>query len=148
MKLHELVPAKGSNRGPKRVGRGRASGQGKSAGRGTKGQNSRSGKPPRSGFEGGQNPLTQRLPHLGGFKNISRQEYAAVNLARLGGFRKGSKVDPMVLAEAGIIKSPGERVKVLALGGLSRALHIKAHAFSAAAKAGIEAAGGSWEVLE
>jgi len=148
VRLHELVPSKGAKHKRKRVGRGIAAGQGKTAGRGTKGQGARSGGGPRRGFEGGQNPLTQRLPQIGGFTNIFRVEYSPVNLGRLGHFAPGSRIDPQVLVEAGLIKSPRERVKVLAHGQLDKALHIRAHAFSAAARAKIEAAGGTWEVLE
>ncbi len=148
MRVHELVPAKGARHRRKRVGRGIAAGQGKTAGRGTKGQGARSGRGPRRGFEGGQNPLTQRLPHIGGFTNIFRVEYRPVNLARLEPFAAGSRVDPQVLVEAGVIKSLRERVKILAQGQLDKVLHIRAHAFSAPAKAKIEAAGGTWEILE
>ena len=146
MRLHELAPGKGAKRRRKRVGRGTAAGQGKTAGRGTKGQGSRSGGGPRQWFEGGQNTL--RLPHFGGFTNIFRVEYSPVNLGRLDRFASGSQVDPQVLLDAGLIRSPGERVKVLAHGELYKALHIQAHAFSAAAKAKIEDMGGTWELLE
>ena len=148
MRLHELVPARGAKHKRKRVGRGIAAGQGKTAGRGTKGQGARSGGGPRRGFEGGQNPLTQRLPQIGGFTNIFRVEYSPVNLGRLDRFASGSQVDPQVLLDAGLIRSPGERVKVLAQGELYKALHIQAHAFSAAAKAKKENMGGTWELLE
>lgn len=148
MKLHELRPAKGARKARKRVGRGTASGYGKTAGRGTKGQNSRSGGGVRPYFEGGQLPLVRRLPHKRGFTNIFRVEYSVVNLDRLAGFRKGSKVDPEALAKAGIIKSSRERVKILGRGELKKALTISAHKFSASAKEKIEAVGGTIAELE
>jgi large subunit ribosomal protein L15 len=148
MKLHELRPARGARKTRKRVGRGTASGYGKTAGRGTKGQNSRSGGGVRPYFEGGQLPLVRRLPYKRGFTNIFRVEYSVVNLDRLAGFRKGSKVDPEALAKAGIIKSPRERVKILGRGELKKALTISAHKFSASAKEKIEAVGGTIAELE
>lgn len=148
MKLHELRPAKGARKTRKRVGRGSASGYGKTAGRGTKGQNSRSGGGVRPYFEGGQLPLVRRLPYKRGFTNIFRVSYSVVNLDRLAGFRKGSKVDPEALAKAGIIKSPRERVKILGRGELKKALTISAHKFSASAKEKIEAVGGTIAELE
>jgi large subunit ribosomal protein L15 len=93
-------------------------------------------------------PLVRRLPHKRGFTNIFRVQYSVVNLDRLARFRKGSKVDPAKLADAGIIKSHRERVKVLGRGELKRALSISAHKFSASAREKIEAAGGTVVVLE
>jgi len=148
MKLHELRPPKGARKGRKRVGRGTASGHGKTAGRGTKGQNSRSGGGVRPYFEGGQLPLVRRLPHKRGFTNIFKVRYSVVNLDRLAGFRKGSKVDPERLAKAGIIKSPRERVKILGRGELNKALTVSAHRFSATAREKIEAVGGTVVELE
>jgi large subunit ribosomal protein L15 len=143
MKLHELRPPEGSNKNRKRVGRGTGSGHGKSAGRGTKGQNSRSGGGPRPYFEGGQLPLVRRLPHKRGFHNLFKINYTVVNLDRLAAFKKGSKVDPELLAAAGIIKSPKEWVKILGQGELKHALTIEAHKFSVSARQKIEAAGGT-----
>ncbi len=148
MKLHELRPSKGARKDGKRVGRGTASGHGKTAGRGTKGQNARSGGGVRPYFEGGQLPLVRRLPQKRGFTNIFRVEYSVVNLDRLAGFRKGSKVGPEKLAEAGIIRSSRERVKILGRGELKRALTIGAHKFSASAREKIEAVGGTVVELE
>jgi len=143
MELHNLRPPKGARKSRKRVGRGTASGHGKTAGRGMKGQNSRSGGGVRPYFEGGQLPLVRRLPHKRGFNNIFKVRYSVVNLGRLAGFRKGSKVDPAALAQAGIIKSTREPVKILGGGDMEKPLTISAHRFSASAKAKIEAAGGT-----
>jgi len=143
MKLHELRPPMGSNKNRKRVGRGTGSGHGKSAGRGTRGQNARAGGGPRPYFEGGQLPLVRRLPHKRGFTNIFKVEYTPVNLERLAGFDKDSKVDPEALAAAGIIKSSKELVKILGDGEIKHALNVEAHGFSANARAKIEAAGGT-----
>jgi large subunit ribosomal protein L15 len=147
MKLHDLQPASGSKKRKKRVGRGIAAGQGKTAGRGTKGQGARSGGGKGPYFEGGQLPLVRRLPFKRGFTNIWRVEYAEVNLERLDRFESGSEVTPELLVEAGIIKSAGEPVVILARGELSKPLVVKAHRFSANAQAKIEAAGGTVEVL-
>ena len=147
MKLHDLQPAEGAHKNRKRVGRGISAGGGKTAGRGTKGQNSRSGGGVRPYFEGGQLPLVRRLPHLRGFTNIWRVEYTPVNLGRLSVFDAGSEITPEALAEAGIIKSIRERVKILAHGDLDRPLTVMAHKFSASAREKILAAGGSVEEL-
>jgi len=142
MKLHELRSPEGARRNRKRVGRGTASGGGKTAGRGTKGQKSRSGGPKPPYFEGGQLPLSRRLPHKRGFTNIFKVQYSLVNLDRLAQFSQGSTVDPEAMAEAGLIKSPKRLVKVLGRGELKHALTISAHKFSASAKQKIKAAGG------
>ncbi|MGQ9516194.1 MAG: 50S ribosomal protein L15 [Anaerolineae bacterium] len=147
MKLHELQPLPGSKKDRKRVGRGISSGHGKTAGRGTKGQRARSGgvKPPY--FEGGQLPLVRRLPFKRGFVNIFRVEYTPVNLERLDVFEAGSVVTPETLAAAGIIKSEKKPVVILGRGEVDRPLTVKAHRFSESARAKIEAAGGTVEVL-
>jgi large subunit ribosomal protein L15 len=147
MKLHDLQPAPGSKKRKKRVGRGIAAGQGKTAGRGTKGQLARSGGGKGPYFEGGQLPLVRRLPYRRGFTNIWRVEYAEVNVERLDKFAEGSEVTPQALYEAGVIKSASEPVVILARGELDRPLMVKAHRFSAGARAKIEAAGGTVEVL-
>ncbi len=144
MKLHDLSPAKGSKRAKKRIGRGPGSGHGKTAGRGHKGQRSRSGVSQRAGFEGGQMPLVRRVPKRG-FTNIFRTEYQVVNVARLDDF--DGEVNPENLVTRGVVRS-GMPVKVLGNGEISTALKVKAHKFSATARAKIEAAGGSCEVLE
>jgi len=147
MKLHELRSPAGATKRRKRVGRGISAGQGKTAGRGVKGQNARSGGGVRPYFEGGQLPLVRRLPHQRGFVNIWRVEHAAVNVYRLDGFEAGSEVSPRALAEAGIIKSPRQAVAILGHGEIDRALAVKAHRVSASARAKIEAAGGTVEIL-
>ena len=143
MKQNDLMPAPGSNKPRTRSGRGISAGRGKTAGRGTKGQNSRSGGGKRQYFEGGQLPLVRRLPHLGGFKNRNRVEYAPVNLERLNVFPTGAEVDPEMMVAAGVLKSTRKPVKVLGDGKLNVALTIRAHKFSASAREKIEAAGGS-----
>ncbi|PWH16341.1 MAG: 50S ribosomal protein L15 [Ardenticatenia bacterium] len=147
MKLHDLRPAPGSKKEKKRVGRGIAAGQGKTAGRGTKGQGARAGGVKGPYFEGGQLPLVRRLPFKRGFTNIWRVEYAEVNLERLAGFAPGSEVSPETLAAAGIIKSARQPVVILGRGKLEHPLIVKAHRVSSSARAGIEAAGGTVEIL-
>jgi large subunit ribosomal protein L15 len=127
------------------VGRGDGSGHGTYSGRGQKGQKSRSGNKVRPGFEGGQLPLIKRLPKKRCFVNIFRTEYSVVNLGRLSTFESGVEVTPEKLLAAGLIKSLHHPVKVLAEGDLSYPLVVKAHKFSSAAKAKIEAAGGRVE---
>ncbi|MCX6031607.1 MAG: 50S ribosomal protein L15 [Chloroflexi bacterium] len=147
MNLNELQPARGAHRDRERVGRGISGGGGKTAGRGQKGQGSRSGGVPAPYFEGGQLPLVRRLPQLRGFTNIWRIEFAPINVERLNGFEAGTEVTPELLVAAGLIKSPATPVKVLGDGELDRALKVKAHKFSAAAREKILAAGGSVEEL-
>jgi large subunit ribosomal protein L15 len=143
MKLHELSPAKGSRRARKRLGRGPGSGTGKTAGRGHNGQRSRSGFSRRRGFEGGQMPLIRRVPKRG-FTNIFRKQWAIVNLENLTDFE--GEVTPEILQQQGVIRR-GLPLKVLGNGEVSKALSIKAHKFSQSARAKIEAAGGSCEVI-
>jgi large subunit ribosomal protein L15 len=146
MKLHHLRPAEGSTRKRKRVGRGEAAGQGKTAGRGTKGWGARHN--PKLGFEGGQMPLQRRLPKLKGFTNINRVEWAVVNVDRLAQvYDAGSSVTPDDLLDRGIVRK-GLPVKVLGRGDIDRALSVRAHAVSEAARAKIEGAGGSVELIE
>src|SRR3984893_9030741 len=120
MHLHDLNPASSAHRKAKRVGRGTGSGHGKTSGRGQKGQNARS-EGFRLGFEGGQMPLSQRLPKLPGFTNPFKKIYAVVNISKLHIFADGSKVDAASLAEAGLVRI-GLDVKVLGTGGLDRKL--------------------------
>lgn len=146
MELKDLVPAEGSTKKRKRVGRGPASGHGKTAGRGMNGQKSRSGGGKRNGFEGGQTPLAMRLPKLPGFRNINRVEYAPVNVARLDLlFEAGDVVDHEALVAKGVIKNVDILVKVLGDGELTKALTVKVDKVSASAAAKIEAAGGKVE---
>lgn len=147
MKLHDLKPAEGSKKRRRRVGRGIAAGQGKTAGRGTKGQKSRTGSGIKLYFEGGQLPLVRRLPHTRGFTNIFRKPYDVVNLQALNDkFDANTEVTPEMLVERGLVAS-GDRVKVLGHGELSKALTVKAHAFSSTAKEKIAAAGGKAEEI-
>jgi len=143
VKLHELRPAAGSKRPRRRVGRGIAGKGGKTAGRGTKGALARDSS--KLGFEGGQMPLTQRVPKLGGFKNPFRVEYTIVNLDALERLGLG-EVDPDVLRQAGLVHKRG-LVKVLGEGQLTKQVNVSAHAFSASATAAIESAGGTVSVL-
>ena len=148
MKLHELAPAAGSKKEVKRIGRGPASGQGKTAGKGHKGQKARAGKGPRPGFEGGQMPLQRRIPKRG-FNNIFAKELAIVNLSAIEErFDDGAVVDIPALKAAGLVKKELDGVKVLANGDLTKKFTVKVNAYSEAAKAKIEAAGGTAEVVE
>jgi len=146
MKLHELKPAEGSRKAPKRVGRGIASGNGKTAGRGHKGQNARSGGGVRPGFEGGQNPLYRRLPKRG-FNNRFRKEYAIVNIEDLNRFEAGTEVTPELLMAQGIVKNPRAGIKILGNGEIKVGLTVKANKFSQSAVEKIQAAGGKTEVI-
>lgn len=147
MKLHELSPAEGSKKAIKRIGRGPASGQGKTAGKGQKGAKSRSGYSRRPGFEGGQMPLQRRLPKRG-FNNIFATEYAIVNVADLNDrFEAGAVVDAESLVASGLVKKTLDGIKVLGRGEITKALTVKVAAVSETAKAKIEAAGGTVEVL-
>jgi large subunit ribosomal protein L15 len=145
MQLHDLKPAAGAHRKSRRIGRGTGSGRGKTSGRGQKGQNARS-EGFRLGFEGGQMPLSQRLPKLPGFKNPFKKTYAVVNLSKLSRFEDGTRVDAALLSEAGLARL-GEEVKILGTGDLKRKLNVEAHAFSLSAREAIEARGGSVKVL-
>ena len=146
MKLHELKPAEGSRTAPKRVGRGSGSGMGKTSTSGQKGQWSRSGGGVRPGFEGGQMPLSRRLPKRG-FTNIFRKEYATVNVERLNIFEDGAVVTPVELIEAGILKNVQDGVKILGNGELTKKLTVQATKFTESAKQKIEATGGKAEVF-
>jgi len=148
MNLETLAPAKGATKNRRRIGRGLGSGRGETSGRGHKGQKSRSGYSRRPGFEGGQMPLQRRLPKRG-FTNIFRRELVCVKVSDLGArFDAGTTVTPDSLREKGLIKNLRDGVKVLGTGELGRALTVKAHAFTAGARAKIEAAGGTCELLE
>lgn len=144
MDLRELRPAKGTRHAKKRVGRGPGSGTGKTSGRGHKGQGSRSGGGVRPGFEGGQMPLTRRVPKRG-FHNPFRTRYTPVNLDGLGLFEAGQEVSPDLLREKGLLGRG--LVKILGRGELDKPLTVKAHGFSRSAREKIEAAGGRAEVL-
>jgi large subunit ribosomal protein L15 len=146
MKLNELQPAPGSRRKRKRIGRGQASGQGGTAGKGHKGQNARSGGGVKPGFEGGQMPMQRRLPKRG-FHNKFALKVMEVNLRDLNRFEAGAVIDAQILAEAGLVKGGFDKIKILGQGELSRALTLKVDRISAGAKAKVEAAGGSVELL-
>ncbi|CAH1854080.1 50S ribosomal protein L15 [Convivina intestini] len=144
MNLNELQPAAGSRQVRNRVGRGTSSGNGKTAGRGQKGQKAR-GKT-RLGFEGGQMPLYRRIPKRG-FTNISRKEFAIVNLEKLNTFADGTEVTPTLLIESGLVKNAKSGVKILGEGKIEKKLTVKANKFSKAAVEAIQQAGGSTEVI-
>ena len=146
MELSNLRPADGSKHSNYRKGRGHASGNGKTAGYGHKGQKARSGAP-RPGFEGGQMPLYRRLPKRG-FKCYNRKDIAAVDITRLEKFEDGATVDLQALKEAGIVKELRDGVKIIGNAALTKKLNVKVNAYSASAKASIEAAGATAEVAE
>ena len=146
MKLHDLKPAVGATTAPKRLGRGTGSGLGKTYGKGHKGAKARSGGGKRPGFEGGQMPLTMRLPKRG-FTNKWRTEYVAINVDRLEVFEDGQVVSPVELIEMGIIKKIEDGVKIMGNGELTKKLTVQANKFTASAKEKIEAAGGKAEVI-
>ncbi len=145
MNLSNLKPAKGSTRNRKRVGRGPGSGHGKTAGAGSKGQLQGSGYSRKRGFEGGQMPLTRRIPKRG-FTNIFRDELTVVNLDRLAKLRK-EEIGPQEMADHGLIKKATERIKVLGRGDLASAKTVRAHVFSGSAVKKIEAKGGRAVVI-
>ena len=147
MDLSNLSPAEGSVMSDNfRRGRGHGSGNGKTAGKGHKGQKARSGAP-RPGFEGGQMPLQRRIPKRG-FVNIFAKEIATVNVAAINDkFEDGATVTIEALVESGLVKKTLDGVKVLGQGELTKKLTVQANAFSASAKAKIEAAGGKAEVI-
>ncbi len=172
MKLHDLRPAEGSRKERTRVGRGIAAGKGKTAGRGTKGQKARAGGSIPPWFEGGQTPLHMRIPKLRGFKNRFRIEYEVVNIGAIaaaverGAFQveapdakgaKGAKgkdksaqitINQDILRAAGLVRTLNKPLKILGTGEVSTALFVVADAFTASARAKIEAAGGTVNVLE
>ena len=146
MNLHELSPAAGSNTKAYRKGRGAGSGNGKTGGRGQKGQWARSGGGVRVGFEGGQMPLSRRIPKRG-FNNIFAKPLEAINVSALDKFEDGAVVDAKALLEKGILSKCEYGVKILGNGSISKKLTVQASAFSASAKEKIEAAGGKVEVV-
>ncbi len=146
LRINTLKPAPGANRKNKRVGRGMGSGHGKTAARGYNGQMSRAGARMRPGFEGGQMPLYRRLPKRG-FTHIFRKDYVTVNLEKLVGFEAGAQVTPEVLKSAGIVKNLRDGVKILGVGELKNAIHVRAHKFSKSAAEKIQKVGGAIEVI-
>ena len=145
MELSNLRPAVGSKHNDFRRGRGHASGNGKTAGKGHKGQKARSGAT-RPGFEGGQMPLYRRIPKRG-FTNRNTKDIVAINVSALERFESGTEVDIAALLSSGVIKNERDGVKISGNGELSKKLTVKVNAFSEGAKAKIEAAGGTCEVI-
>lgn len=144
MKINELQVIK--KKSGKRVGRGIAAGQGKTAGRGTKGQMARTGSSKRPGFEGGQNPLMQRLPKLPGFRSL-KPRAEVVYTGQLDAFG-GKTADAEALAKAGLISSPFVKVKVITKGEITKKVVVKAQAISASALEAVQKAGGSFEKVD
>jgi large subunit ribosomal protein L15 len=147
MRLHNLKPRPGSKHRRKRLGQGESSGRGKTAGRGGKGQTARSGSSIRIGFEGGQMPLIRRIPKRGFNNTRFATKYVAVNLSDLNQFDDGATVDEAALRSIGLANGTSDGVKILGTGELTKKLKISASAFSASAKAKIEAKGGTVEVV-
>jgi len=145
MKLEDLAPAPGAKKTRKRVGRGSGSGLGKTAGKGAKGQKARSGGGTPPWFEGGQMPLQRRLPKRG-FTNIFKKHYSLVNLRDLEQFAAGSEVGPEQLMQ-GVVKKLRSGIKLLAQGEITKALTVRVHLASAAARSKIEAVGGRVELI-
>ena len=146
MKISDLAPSPNSRKRKKRVGRGPGSGHGKTAAKGHKGQAARSGGTKPAWFEGGQQPLTRRVPKRG-FKNIFRRPYGVVNLGRLERFEAETVVTPEVLSKAGFVKRSCRLIKILGNGSLTKPMVVSAHKFSKRAIEKIEAAGGRTELL-
>ncbi len=145
MRLDSLNPVKGSVKHKKRIGRGHGSGVGKTSGRGHKGSGQRSGNKKRPWFEGGQMPLSRRLPRRG-FKNIFKEKFQIVNICDILKIEKVSSFDPVVLNDNGLIRSSLKPVKVLGKGDINKKINITASAFSESAKNKIENAGGTVKV--
>ena len=144
MELHDLKPAVGSNKKKTRIGRGPGSGKGGTSTRGHKGAKSRSGYKQKVGFEGGQMPLQRRVPK-GGFKNINRVEYKAINVAVLEALAEKNSLEKITVADllqAGMVRK-NQLVKILGQGKLNHKIEVEAHAFSKKAEEIITAAGGS-----
>ncbi len=146
MKLHDLRPAAGSKKKPRRLGRGPGSGRGKTSGKGHKGLLARAGNPNMAGFEGGQMPLARRVPKRG-FHNPFRVEYSIVNLQVLSALSDVSEVTLQVLYDKGIVKKRSRPIKVLGVGELTKPLVVEAHKFSQSALQKIQQAGGQAKVI-
>lgn len=151
MDLQNLQAAPGARKDRRRLGRGHGSGRGKTAGRGTKGQQARAGKHIRPGFEGGGLPMIMRMPFKRGIgffnPNAAARDFVCVNVRQLSCFEAGSIVGPESLVAARLISSADCRIKILGDGELDRALTVKAHAFSASAKAKVEQCGGTIDII-
>jgi len=146
MKLHDLRPAPGSKKKPKRLGRGPGSGRGKTSGKGHKGLLARAGNVNMAGFEGGQMPLARRVPKRG-FHNPFRVEYSVVNLEVLSALSDVNEITPQVLHEKGIVKKRSRPIKILGVGELTKPLVVEAHKFSQSALQKIQQAGGQAKVI-
>ena len=147
MRIEDALPQKGSKRKARRIGRGIAAGQGASGGFGMRGQKSRSGRGTRPGFEGGQLPLYRRIPKLKHFPIVNRVDYTVINVSKFTDLEAGTEVTIDTLLAAGILTSNDGPLKVLGDGDLDISLNVKAAAFTASAKAKIEAAGGTCEIV-
>jgi len=152
VRLNELSPAPGSTKARKRVGRGTGSGHGKTSGSGHKGAGARSGSSTNSAYEGGQMPLQRRVPRLKGMargphKPARPKVYAPVNVGELAEL-EGDAIGVEEMKAAGLLRKKESLVKILGVGEISRAVKVRAHAFSGTAREKIEAAGGSVETLE
>src|SRR4051794_14334765 len=148
MQLHDLQGTEGSTRERRRIGRGHGSGRVKTGGKGTKGQNARAGGGVPPYFEGGQLPLIRKLPYRRGFRNPFRVEYREGNVKDLGDFPEGSTVGPDEFDTAGVLRGKTGPVKVLGHGDISVKLTVRAHRFTAGARAKIESAGGTAELID
>ncbi len=151
MKLNDLKPADGSKKDRKRVGRGPGAGQGKTAGRGTKGQGSRSGGSTRLYHQGGNLPFYRRLPFMRGegFSALNSVDYNEINLDQLQEqFPQGGLITPELLGTTNLVRDEHKPIVILARGEVTKALQVRIHRISASAKAKIEAAGGSVELVE
>jgi len=146
--LNNLKPQPGSRRRKTRKGRGIAAGQGASCGFGMRGQKSRSGSPTRPGFEGGQMPLYRRVPKLKHFPLVNPTEFTIINVGKMADLKSGSTVDLDSLVKDGLVTSPKHPLKVLGQGELNTKLTVRAAAFTVGARAKIEAAGGTCEILD
>ncbi len=147
MRLNDLTAPRGANKKRKRVGRGSGSGHGKTSGKGHKGQKARTGKKLRPGFEGGQMPLSRRIPKRG-FHNIFKQEFQIINIEQLNKFKKDSIVTTEMLKQQGLIKNANNPVKVLATGKITKALTLQVQAASTQAQEKITQAGGKVELVK
>ncbi|MCP4709105.1 MAG: 50S ribosomal protein L15 [Planctomycetes bacterium] len=148
MMIHEITAIAGKHKRRKRLGRGAGSGLGKTSGKGHKGQLSRPGSKPPFTKEGGQMPLFRRIPKRG-FNNANfTQRYSIVNVSQLADFEEGTRVDSVILCQAGLIRSEKLKVKILGDGELNRRLTVVAHKFSRSAHQKITSAGGTAEVAE
>jgi len=148
MKLHELKPRPGATKRRKRVGRGRSAGQGKTAGRGTKGQGARSGSGGKLQHQGGNLPYFRRLPFKRGFTNIRRVTWNEINLDSLNAFKSKAVITPESLKKAGMLRNLRNPVVLLGRGEISKSLKVRVHRVSQSARAKIEAAGGTIEIIE